>query len=488
MPNEQGKKPALHKKHVARLQRERQQSRIILYAFIGIMTVVVLLLVYGYLDINYFQLQRPVAKVGDTDILAKQFEARVRLQRQQLLAQYSQYSQYAQFGLDVTTQLQQIETSLNSPSSIGQEVLDQMINEEIIRQEAIKRGIPVSEAELNELTQGSFGYFPSGSPTPSVTPTQFTLPDAPAEAFEIVTKTPIPSATPEITGTSELATATATLATDTSATEPALTTGTPAATATLVPSVTPTATIELTATATPTVGPTSTITPTATPYTLEGYQTQVNDATDGLKKLGFGEDIYKSFFENQIMQNKLKDLITADVTLTEEQVWARHILVQDESLAVSIIEKLKSGEDFATLAKQLSEDTGSGANGGDLGWFGSGAMVAEFEAAVFALEKPGDITLAPVKSEFGFHIIQLIAKQERPLTSEQYEAARTKVFTDWLTAAREEYGVEIFDFWKERVPFEPNFATMATEAADAQNTALAEQAAQATDEPTATPK
>jgi uncharacterized protein with PQ loop repeat len=85
MPNEQGKKTVLHKKHVARLQRETQQSRIILFAFIGIMTAVVLLLVYGYLDIKYFQIQRPVAKVGNVEIIAKQFEARIRLQRQQLL-------------------------------------------------------------------------------------------------------------------------------------------------------------------------------------------------------------------------------------------------------------------------------------------------------------------------------------------------------------------------------------------------------------------
>lgn len=473
MPNEQGKKSALHKKHIARLQRETQQSKIILYSFIGMMTIVVLLLVYGYLDINYFQAQRPVAKVGNTEILAKQFEARVRLQRQQLLGQYNQYSQYAQFGLDVTSQLQQIESSLNSPLSIGQAVLDQMVNEELIRHEALKRGITVSEAELNESTEGAFGYFPNGSPTPSITPTEVTLPDAPAQAFEIVTMTPIPSATLEITATSGPESATATLAGTTSATEPALTTGTPATVvAPVESSATPTATIEMTAT--PTTGPTSTVTPTATPYTLEGYQTQVNDATERFKKLGFEESIYKSFFENQIMERKLKDLITADVAHTEKQVWARHILVADEAAAIAIIEKLKNGDDFATLAKELSTDTSNSATGGDLGWFGSGAMVPEFEAAAFALEKSGDITLTPVQSQFGFHVIQLIAKQDRPLTAQQYEAARTKVFSEWLTAARDEYGVEIFDFWKERVPSEPNFTTLATEAADAQNTALAE--------------
>ena len=115
MPNDSGKKAVLHKKHVARLQREQQQSRMILYAFVGILAAVVLLLVYGYLDINYFQLQKPVAKVGDTEILASQFEPRVRMQRQQILAQYNQYAQYGQlFGMDVQTQLTQLETQLNS--------------------------------------------------------------------------------------------------------------------------------------------------------------------------------------------------------------------------------------------------------------------------------------------------------------------------------------------------------------------------------------
>jgi hypothetical protein len=102
-------------------------------------------------------------------------------------------------------------------------------------------------------------------------------------------------------------------------------------------------------------------------------------------------------------------------------------------------------------------------------------MVPEFETAAFALEKMGDYTLAPVKSEFGYHIIQLIAKQDRPLTADQYETAKNKVFQDWLTAAREEYGVETFDIWKENVPTEPNFITMATDSVNAQNTALAEE-------------
>ena len=128
MPNEQDKKPVLHKKHVARLQREQQQGRFILYTFFGILAAVVLLLVYGWLDIKYFQANRPVAKVGDVEILVKDFEPRVRLQRQQLLSQYNMYSQYQQFGMDVTAQLQQIQSSLDAPVTVGETVMEQMIN------------------------------------------------------------------------------------------------------------------------------------------------------------------------------------------------------------------------------------------------------------------------------------------------------------------------------------------------------------------------
>ena len=405
--------------------------------------MVVLLLVYGWLDIKYFQAQRPVAKVGDAEILLKDFEPRVRLQRQQLLSQFNLYSQYAQFGMDVNAQLQQIESNLNQPTLVGQTVLDQMINEELIRQEAAKRGITVDETELNEAVQGAFSYFPNGTPSPTTTPTQVTLPDAPAEAFTVVTKTPPPTATLPPTATAESA---------------------PTATVTVAPSATPTAT----------AGPTSTPEPTATPYTLEGFQSELDDANQGMVKLGFDEGIFRKFFEAQLLETKLKEEISAKVAPTQTQVWARHILVADEQAAKDIIVRLQNGEDFATLAKELSTDTGSGANGGDLGWFGSGAMVPEFEDAAFALKNPGDITTEPVKSDFGFHIIQLIAKQERPLTADQYEAAKQKAFSDWLTAAKEEYGVETFDIWQSRVPSEPNFITVATEAANAQLTAQAE--------------
>lgn len=452
MTQDSGKKPVIHKKHVARQQREQQQTRLILYTFFGILAVVVALLIYGWLDINFFQINRPVAKVGETEITARNFEARVRLQRQNLLTQYAQYQQYAQFfGMDFSSQLQQIEFQLSAPETVGQIVLDQMINEEIVRQEAEKRGITVSEEELDEAIRAGYDFYPNGSPTPTITPTQIVFEDNSPEIFELVTATPQFTATPE---SSETESSTSTEEADE-----------PTATATIAPSVTPTA------------GPTATALPTSTPYTQEGYEQLLADTDENLEKFGFDQGYYREFYEYQLLLTKLKEEIAADVATTDTQVWARHILVEDEETAKGVIQSLQEGKDFAELARALSTDTGSGAQGGDLGWFGKGAMVAEFEAAAFALENSGDITTEPVQSSFGYHIIQLIDKQERPLTAEQLQSAKDAAFDAWLTTIREEYSVETFDFWRQRVPNEPSFISAATEAAAAQQTSQAESVA-----------
>jgi parvulin-like peptidyl-prolyl isomerase len=192
---------------------------------------------------------------------------------------------------------------------------------------------------------------------------------------------------------------------------------------------------------------------------------------------------YRRFVEIRLLQEKVRDAVAGDVGSTQEQVWARHILVSDEATALSIIERLKNGEDFAELAKEFSTDTGSAVNGGDLGWFGPGKMVPEFETAAFALEKSGDFTQTPVQSQFGYHIIQLIAKQDRPLTADEVSKARDAKYSEWLAAVRETYTVVINDeFWRLRDPKDPNFVTIATEGAEA---AIAAQTAQA--KATATP-
>lgn len=108
---------------------------------------------------------------------------------------------------------------------------------------------------------------------------------------------------------------------------------------------------------------------------------------------------------NPASDTELKAEYDAQVAGTPPEYRARHILVEDEALAKAIIEKLKAKGDFAALAKQYSKD-GSAQNGGDLGWFSPQTMVKEFSDAVVKLAK-GQYTEAPVKTQFGWHVIQL---------------------------------------------------------------------------------
>jgi peptidyl-prolyl cis-trans isomerase C len=103
----------------------------------------------------------------------------------------------------------------------------------------------------------------------------------------------------------------------------------------------------------------------------------------------------------------------------DTEVHARHILVADEATAKKIIAELKKGGDFAALSKQYSKDPSASAQGGDLGFFKKTDMVPEFADAAFAL-KDKEITQTPVKTQFGWHVIQTLEhRTTQPPTFEQ---------------------------------------------------------------------
>ncbi|MBL4644873.1 MAG: peptidylprolyl isomerase [Rhizobiales bacterium] len=121
----------------------------------------------------------------------------------------------------------------------------------------------------------------------------------------------------------------------------------------------------------------------------------------------------------------------------EEMISARHILVETEEEAKQIITDLQGGADFQTLAKERSTGP-SGPQGGDLGEFRRGQMVPPFEEAAFALEA-GNITTTPVKTDFGWHVIEVYNKKTAPLpTLEQVtEQIRNLVVSERFTAELE---------------------------------------------------
>jgi hypothetical protein len=285
-----------------------------------------------------------------------------------------------------------------------------------------------------------FGFFPEGTPTPTIT------------------NTPLPTvatATPDVTRQAAR-----------TATQAAVLTAAPTLTITLTPSPTLTPTVPPTVSPTPTEGPSPTATstgtprPTATAYTTEGFATQVKAYGDDVRgATGLSEADVRYLLESQLYREKLQAVLGADVSRTEPEANARHILVADEATAQEVLARLRAGEDFFSLAVEYSTDTSNNLEGGDLGWFKRGQMVAEFDEAAFSL--PINEYSEPVQTSFGWHIIQVMQRREALRTEAEMEQARAEVLTEWLEAQKAATLpdgrplVELFDTWRDNVPDRP---------------------------------
>lgn len=184
-----------------------------------------------------------------------------------------------------------------------------------------------------------------------------------------------------------------------------------------------------------------------------------------LAQAGLTDDDIKRNIELELLIAEVEKKAIKNIKVTDKeikeyydknypQIHARHILVEDKDTALEIKEKLEKGEDFAKLAKEHSTDPGSAQNGGDLGWFGPGKMVKEFSEAAFKL-KMNEIS-EPVKTEHGYHIIQVLDKKEKPkledvkkdiikeLQQQKYESD-PNILQEALKKEREDAGVKIKD-------------------------------------------
>lgn len=391
-------------KEIAKERRDRRLRNRVIAAVAALALVVIGILGYGWYDVNVLSQRRPVITVNDETISQHRFQARVRLVQLELLNRIQQTRSLVSFvGGDpqaqqsIEQQIQQMQQQLANPTLIGQQVVQQLIRETLIRQEARERGITVSEAEVDELIQEVFGYYPEGTPTPPPT------------------NTPGPTSTVDPAAAGE---------------------STPTATAT--------------ARATETPGPTATPRPTATPYTLEAYQENYNLYVESLSEAGIREQDYRWFAESEVYREKLLEVFREEVSRTQEQVHARHILVEDEDTAQEVLDMLEQGQSFPELAAQYSTDQSNNQRGGDLGWFTRGQMVEGFEQAAFEAEV-GEI-VGPVETQFGFHIIEVLGHEERRLDDQPFQRQVELEFSEWLSEQRQQAEIEIADDWVEIVP------------------------------------
>jgi parvulin-like peptidyl-prolyl isomerase len=177
----------------------------------------------------------------------------------------------------------------------------------------------------------------------------------------------------------------------------------------------------------------------------EGLSTSgltINDFKAELENNSIDYEVFIKFYKKQIVVTEfLEDTIYNDLSvsdlelqdfydenleffLIEEQISASHILVNSSDEAKDIINKLDEDEDFSELAKEYSIGP-SGPSGGDLGSFGRGAMVPEFENAAFSLQNINDYTKEPIQTQFGYHVIMLTGKQDPQTVS--FEEAKEQI-------------------------------------------------------------
>lgn len=442
MAKEKNQKQVVTKKHLARKQREERQTRIIILGTIIIGIVVVGLIVYGVVEQMIIRPNKPVAKVGDETITVSQFESRVKYTRVQMLDQayryYQFYSLYGEMGQSFLQAAQSIAGQLVQPVTLGSDVLDEMINGIIIREEAAARGITVSSEEVDQALQSGFGFYPDGTPTPTVTGTLQPTPTYSKTELSLFpststpTETAIPTETPDVTATpSEVA----------QATEGTQSTGETAA-GSATPEVSPTITL------------TPTITSTPTPFTTQIYGEDLKSFDDMYKDYNFSVDQLRAIYEIDLLHAKLQKEVTQDLEPVEEQVWARHILVETEEEAQTVLDKLNAGDDWCTLAAEYSTDETNKNSCGDLGWFNSNTMIEAFSDVAFSLEQ-GQIS-DPVQTDYGWHIIQVIGKRESQIDPAQFEQDKADAFDAWLTEQRNAWDdIVIYDTWEEFVPTTP---------------------------------
>lgn len=178
-------------------------------------------------------------------------------------------------------------------------------------------------------------------------------------------------------------------------------------------------------------------------------QKAIQQGTEQILVQAFLAQELKNFVTDAAVKNRY-DKYVAEMPKDEMEVKARHVLVKDEEAAKKIIEDLKKGADFLKIAREQSIDKASAQEGGDVGYFRKGDMVKEFADAAFTLV-PGKFTEAPVKTQFGWHVIKVDDKRKikAPKFEEIQEQLKASVLEESMlklvTSLRDKATIERFN-------------------------------------------
>jgi parvulin-like peptidyl-prolyl isomerase len=398
------------RRQVARSRKEREQLRLF-YMGLGLVAVLILIvLAIGLIQTYVIEPNSPVGSVNGVEISTREYQNRVMFDRFVLDDQYQQIAaelsnlgptdENDQMGQFIRNQYQQYASQiLQQRSQADRQAFDNIISARLITAEAASRGLTATEEEVTEAINRQLAGRQGGYTEAAIAETSTAQAEASATAA-LWTPTPTLTTTQEITPAAE-------------------------------PPPTQTPAI---------IG--------ATELATE-YENWINTISE---QTGLTEAQYRQIIAGSVLRQKLRDALAEEVPTSAEQVNVRHILVETEEEAQAVIERLNNGEDFSALAQELSQDTGSAEQGGELDFSPRGSFVPEFEDAAFSL--PVGQVSEPIQSQFGWHVMEVLAREERELAPFDYAQAQRAAFDEWLTSARTSAAIE--DLWTpDKAPADP---------------------------------
>lgn len=424
------------RKEILLERRRRRQTRQIRIAVAGVVAVLALVLIAAVVIEFVVRPNQPVATVNGTDIALVEWQDRVRYQRAQfIILLEDQLEAFQDVSLVQQFSQQQI-SLLQQPELLGQLVLEQMVDEELIRQAALERGLSVTDEDVEERIAEQFDFYGGAAPTPSPTPSP--------------TIEPTPSLTPIPT---EVITE-------------------------VLPTNTPFPT--------PTLGPSRTPAPSPTPVSEEAFQQSYEEFLNRYQALGVGEDAYRSVIRAQLYREKLADHLAEAQDLPEEAEMASiyTLAVDGVEEAEQLHDRVQGGEYLPVwneVRSALSDaENAPAATAGESVWrtqeqleqqYGPQVAEAAFELPI---GEPSEVLTQTVQApsaaagqdeeaaqgteeQTRYYVIQVSGREVRDLSQSAIENRKQELVSE-LVAEQRQGGlaqIQTFPLWRARVPRQP---------------------------------
>lgn len=430
-----GNKPL--REYKSRAEREEEIQRRIVWGTGLVIGFIVLLVGLTFILDQVIRPNQEIVSVNGESVNVGAYQERVRLERalvsERISAAARSYladgtaptpDEALNTAVQLDPELGDQFNELAASDQLGLRVLNAIIDEKLIEQEAEDRGITVTDADIDREIELFLGYDRENDPVLSLDP----------ESTPEVEPSATPTSTPIVPPTA-----------------------TPIPTATIAPEISPT----------PTLTPVPSPTPTATPNAETVVSNLDDDVAEFYRSVGREAEVSRSdirqYFEVQALRRKLAEEI---VNPGETTIWVnvRHIQVETEAEARDLIAALNEGESFTALAQANSTDQFSATRGGEFDWI-STAIIEDFFGEELAVamrtEAIGAINQEPIETEAGFHIVQVRDREDRDAEPEEIEQLLQSEFDEFLVELRDapENEIDTSSNWPDFVPQTPNFYT-----------------------------